>query len=274
MVGTSGAKHQTLDETALLADGRVAVIGIGDSVSREAVSQAAAKWSSGYPGLRRALERSTWQHLPPKLHKFFRTAGDSLVFVCHVDSEGDAKCHVLAASPDDAFGIAGVGHNYWVYKAGLVSRDAFLDATTGGWLMAELPWTVPGLSDGAPPLDSTAGALVATPDQKQYESVELCPGLWCTCNGSVVAVSRIGAVSWGATVARGGHQFGELPGVSPGSMYRLAATGAVIWPESDVSALPSALRELVALSGMALAHRLDVLDFDGALVEVLDPLPP
>jgi hypothetical protein len=160
VVDTSGAKHQTLGETALLADGRVAVVGVGDSVSRDAVSQATARWSSGYPGLRRALERSTRQHLPPKLHRFFRTASDALVFVCHVDSDGDAKCHVLATSPDDAFGIAGVGHNYWVYKPGMVSRDTFLDVTTGGWLMAELPWTVPGLFDGRPPSDSVAGALI------------------------------------------------------------------------------------------------------------------
>lgn len=270
MVDTSGAKHQTLGETALLADGRVAVVGVGDSVSRDAVSQATARWSSGYPGLRRALERSTRQHLPPKLHRFFRTASDSLVFVCHVDSDGDAKCHVLAASPDDAFGIAGVGHNYWVYKAGVVSRDTFLDATTGGWLMTELPWTVMGLSDGGPPSESIAGALMASPDRKQYEGVALCPGLWTTCNGSVVAVSRIGAGSWGATVARGGHQFGELAGVSPGSMYRLVDTGAATWPESDISELPKGLRKLVALSGMALSHRLKVCDSDGACIEILD----
>ena len=112
--------------------------------------------------------------------------------------------------------------------------------------------------------------LIATLDRKQYEGVALCPGLWSTCNGSVVAVSRIGAGSWGATVARGGHQFGELPGVSPGSMYRLVDTGAATWPESDTSELPKGLRKLVALSGMALAHRLDVCDSEGALVEVLD----
>ncbi len=268
MADTSDAKHQTLGETALLAGGRVAVVGIGDSVSRDAVSQTEARWSSGYPGLRRALERSTQQHLQPKLHRFFRTACDALAFVCHVDSDGDAKCHVLAASHADTFGLAGAGQNYWVYKSGLVSKDAFLDSTTGGWFMAELPWTVPGLSSGAPPSLSIAGGLMASLNRKESAGVAICPGLWTTCNGSVVAVSRIGAEVWGATVARGGHQLGDLPGASAGSFYRLEETGAARWPESEISELPKGLRKILALSGMALADRLEIFAADGSHMEI------
>jgi len=194
-----------------IADGKVAVMLDPDAPGAAAVSLADKRWASGRAGLQKSLKRHALPHLQPKTHRFYRTANDALVFVCHVDADGDAKCHVLVADPAMTFSIADQGHSYWVYKSGAVSKDAFLDATTGGWLLEELPWQVPALSTGAPRSHSAFEHLTAPRDRSAPVDVELRHGLWHTFNGSLVAISRIDASVWGVTVAEGGHRFGDLP---------------------------------------------------------------
>jgi len=128
-----------------IADGKVAVMRDPDAPRAAAGSLADKRWTLG--ACRTSEVTGTPRVAGPSAqgYRFYRTASDALVFVCHVDADGDAKCHVLVADPAMTFSIANQGHIYWVYKLGVVNKDAFLDATTGGWLLEELPWQVPTL---------------------------------------------------------------------------------------------------------------------------------
>ncbi|MFH7042212.1 hypothetical protein ABT392_07835 [Paucibacter sp. JuS9] len=268
---TAAQGTKTKDEQVgaiMIANGRVAVVTASSAEDGVDLALAIQRWDAGHPGLQRALERKDGPHLSPKLHRFYRTASDALVFVCHIDAEGDAKCHVLAANPMNTFDLEICGANYWVYKSGVVSRNRFTDVTSGGWLMNELPWTLPGLAGAHS--QSRSDLESALTSAQKYAGVAVAPGLWKTCNGSVVAVSRHSEVTWGATVALGGHQFNDVPGVSPGTQYKLTNSGAVVWPEADAKGIPKSIRKVAAMSGMALSSRLDVVDSSGAFVEILD----
>ena len=268
MADSRGAKQPLPSDAVVVAAGHVAVAAPNDAKRLEEVAQAGARWSNGYPGLKRALERSARNPLPARLHRFYRTASDALVFACHIDGDGDTRCHVMAADPANVFDIASCGNSYWVFKAGVVSRDEFLDATSGGWLMEELPWTAPALAQQG--MDPRL-TLDWTPSLGQeYVGAAVRPGLWRTCNGSVAAVSRVSAVDWGATVVLGGKRSSRDPQTSPGSHYRLTNTGAVLLHEALVEDVQTAHRMFVTLSGMALSSRIDVFDGSGQGVEILE----
>ncbi len=254
---------------SLLADGRVAVLHSGEDSALNAVATTEIKWATGYPGLRLALERRNQLHLPPQPYTFYRTANDSLAFVCHVDSDGDAKCHVMAVDGVQQFSAISVGRNYWVYKSGQSSTDIFLDAALGRWLLEELPWKVPKLAELSFDEEGRFNVLLNPPNKKYGRKIVVRPGIWFTYNGSVVAVSRADESKWGCTVVLGGHMFGKELGVAPASFYHVTASGAVIWPD-DASELPGSLLKLAAISGMALWDTLKIVDADGNEIEIQD----
>lgn len=253
----------------VLADGKVEVSVTGQT-GRDAVALAASMWKRGYPSLRRALNRRTSSHLTPKPHRFYRTANDMLVFSCFLDADGDAKCHVMASSADNTFAATFVGNNYWVYKSGVVNRNSFHNATSGSWLLEELHWEVPAIADESATREAAFTALLNPPDEECLANIVVRAGIWCTCNGSVVAVSPVDHGRWGATVALGGHHAGDAPGSTAGSLYRLTDSGAVFWPDNDLDDLPNSLQKLAAISGMALIRPLDILDEEGNIIEILE----
>ena len=261
------------DESVVIADGRLVLMpkGVEQRVD-VSLARTAELWRRGQQALQRALERRDRPHLKPCLHRFYRTASDALVFVCHVDSDGDAKCHVMTADADNTFRMVERGQNYWVYRRGAVSSKLAVEATSGDWLMEELPWKVVGL-----PAPNAAGAsalngLEWMQPGRPHQSAQLTEGgLWITHNGSTVAVSARSDGTWGATVANGGHALPDLVGTAPGSLYRVNQGGAVVWTGDDKHT--NNLGILAAISGMALFQPAVVQDVEGNVVHLIGDEP-
>jgi hypothetical protein len=228
----------------------------------------ALTWSNGRPALDHLLALSSRVAARPELHCFYRTARDSLVLVCTLDSDKDARMQTLVDGRATPLRIGRAGATHWVYADGHASNNRTLSALSGDWLLERLPWSIPAADPAAASEGGNPRWLLESPTAHRVELTA--PGIWQTWNGSIVSVSRRESGKWAAVVLTGGAP-GSSPKLggggnsyAPGSSYSVSESGAISLIEGSEEA--SMMSTVLLLSGLALRTPVAILDQDGKFV--------